>query len=313
MSNNIIKTLKCGMCAFAFFVLSSSLPAAQYKPLPVDGDGKLAPNSKFVSANGIVTASNLKKFRQDFRLFIDTTPSMRFDVDISTSSTLSNSYYYKDSAGKVQRTVSASGGALSSVQVSYKKREFKYWTDGEIKGIDGWGNLGLFTSTIALNNSQVLQLHPTLVDKTPKIFYWEITSGTNAAGGCWGVRRQLTNFNSSIGASIASNSCVSGIWIYPSTDSTEERAVPVYKGLNVLDTANYPKKGKGDNSSATNLAAGYKWVVWGEYVRDFLTRPDTTILCWRQTTVVGETYKNTSQKVWRPVRVEFYGDFKEIK
>ena len=174
MSNKICKTLNYGMYAFAFFALSSSLSAAQYKPLPVDGDGKLAPSSKFVSANGIVTASNLRKFRQDFRLFIDTQPS---PSDNHTPTAL------------------------------------KWWTDGEIKGIDKWGNNGYFTSTIALNNSQVAQLHPLITDKTPKIYYWR-GDISNPAGGCWGVKGQLTNFNSSIGA-IGSYG-ITAIWIYPS-------------------------------------------------------------------------------------------------
>ena len=210
-----------------------------------------------------------KSYQQDFRLFIDTQPSPDNNAAI----------------GKMQ-----------------------WWSDCEIKCIDKWGNLVYFTSTIALNNSQVLQLHPQITDKTPKIYFWR-GDLKNPAGGCWGVRGQLTNFNSSIGANGSYG--YSAIWIYPSLSSTEERALPVFKGLGVLDAANYPKKGKGDNSSAANLAAGYKWVVWGEYVRSVLNNPDNTVLCWRQTKTEGEIFN--SRKLWRPVRIEFYGDFKEVK
>lgn len=310
INHKIWNCIKVLLYSSSFFVFSSSLPAAQYKPLPVDGDGKLAPNSKFVSANGIVTASNLGKFRQDFRLFIDTTQSTRDNGYTTKTRTNTNIFYYKDASGNLVRTVNSMGNSMPSFTTYSYVPDIQYWTDCEIKGTDKWNNLGFFTSTIALNNSQVAALHPQITDKTPKIYYWE-TAWQNSTGGCWGQRGQLTDFNYSIGAQRSSGSCVSAIWIYPSLDSKEQRAVPVYNGPNTLDTANYPKKGKGDNSSAANLAAGYKWVVWGDYVREFLSNPDNTILCWRQTTTYGETYNG--YKIWRPVRVEFYGDFKEIK
>ncbi len=248
INHKIWNCIKVLLYSSSFFVFSSALPAAQYKPLPVDGDGKLAPNSKFVSANGIVTASNLGKFRQDFRLFIDTQPSP------DNNSTI----------GKMQ-----------------------WWSDCEIKCIDKWGNLVYFTSTIALNNSQVAALHPQITDKTPKIYYWR-GDLKNPAGGCWGLRGQLTNFNLSIGANGSYG--YSAIWIYPSLSSTETRTVPIYTGL-----------GKSTN----------KQVVWGEYVRSVLNNPDNTVLCWRQTKTEGEIFN--SRKLWRPVRIEFYGDLKEIK
>ena len=239
----------------SLFLMSAFSGLAQNAAM-VDDDGVL-----LYPSPAVFYEKNVKCFGQNFRLFIDTTPSV---------------------------------GSSSSTKVYY-------WTDGEIKGTDKWNNLGLFTSTIALNNSQVMQLHPELTDKAPKIYFWE-TAYENAAGGCWGERKQLTNFNSSIGATKSSSACVSGIWIYPNLDSKEERAIPVYNGPNTLDIANYPKKGKGDNSNAANLSAGYKWVVWGDYVREFLSNPENTVLCWRQTTSVGETYNGN--KVWRPVRIE---------
>ena len=191
---------------------------------------------------------NVKCYQQDFRLFIDTQPSP------DNNSTV----------GKMQ-----------------------WWSDCEIKCIDKWGNLVYFTSTIALNNSQVAALHPRITDKTPKIYYWR-GDVKNPAGGCWGLRGQLTNFNLSIGANGSYG--YSAIWIYPSLSSTETRTVPVYTGL-----------GKSTN----------KQVVWGEYVRSVLNNPDNTVLCWRQTKTEGEIFN--SRKLWRPVRIEFYGDFKENK
>ena len=53
---NCIKVL---LYSSSFFVFSSSLPAAQYRPLPVDGDSKLAAGSKFVAANNIVSSDVL--------------------------------------------------------------------------------------------------------------------------------------------------------------------------------------------------------------------------------------------------------------
>lgn len=252
---------------------------------------------------------NVRVFQQDFRLFIDTTQSQQSLTLIPKTKSVSNPFYYKDSEGKAVRTVNSRGSAMSYYSPSFEIPNIQYWTDCEIKCIDKWGNLIYFTSTIALDNRQVQMLHPEFTDNTAKVFYWEINN-YNTSGGCWGERKQLTNLNSSIGASIASNSCVSGIWIYPSLDSTNGRAVPVYKGVNFLDSTNYPKKGKGDNSSAENTKAGYKWVIWGDYVREVLNNPENTVLCWRQTTYNGEEYNYA--KIWRPVRIEFFGDFKEI-
>ncbi len=260
---------------FNTVILTASLvaTAAQYRPLPVDANSQLSPTSKFISANEIVVQDDIKtrRFQQDFRIFVDTTQSV---------------------------------GQHNSTTV-------QWWTDTEVKGADKWNNHIFFTTTIALNNGQVVGLHPTwLLDKTPKIYYW-FNNTSNNAGGCWGERRQLTNFNSSIGA-VAGNYGITGIWIYPSLDSQEYRAVPVYKGPGVLDTTNYPKKGKGDNSSVSNLRAGWRWVKWGDYLREIFNNPDNTFIAWRQTKSTGEYYDG-SEKLWRPIKIQYYGDFKEVK
>ncbi len=164
----------------------------------------------------------------------------------------------------------------------------QWWSDCEIKVIDKWGYLIYFTSTIMLNNAQVQYLHPEFCDNTPKIYYWKNTS-YNSTGGCWGERQQLTNFSSSIGAQVGAYG-VTAIWIYPSLDSTETRTISVYNGTTWVR----------------------KTVVWGQYLREVFTNPDNTILAWRQTTSTGEYYDG-EEKLWRPVRLEFYGNFKEVR
>ena len=259
---------------------------------------------------------NVRAFRQDIRIFIDTTPSPE-DAYVVHSENRSYSYnpnifYYKDTSGKTQRTVNSSGTIITSYSVYYNDKYvvMRAWTDGEVKGIDKFGNLIYFTSTIGLKLADVRKLHPELIDETPSVYYWKNYT-YNSAGGCWGAREKFTNFNSSIGATIGKYFAITGIWIYPDYNSTTERAVPVYKATNSLDTVNYQKQGKGDNSSAANTAAGYKWVVWGDYLREIFLNDENTFVCWRQTTTTGEYF--FSEKLWRPVRLEGYGDFKEVK
>lgn len=258
---------------------------------------------------------NVRAFRQDVRLFIDTTPSPEDAYVVHSenrSYSQSNIFYYKDASGRSQRTVNATGATMTSYPVYYsdKYMVMRAWTDAEVKGIDKYGNLIYFTSTIGLKLADVRKLHPELIDETPTVYCWKNYT-YNSAGGCWGAREKFTNFNSSIGATIGRYLAVSGIWIYPDYNSTTERAIPVYKATNSLDTTNYPKKGTGDNSSAANTAAGYKWVVWGKYLREIFQDGENTFVCWRQTTTTGEYF--CSEKLWRPVRLEGYGDFKEVK
>lgn len=258
---------------------------------------------------------NIRSFRQDIRIFIDTTPSPEDAYTVSTATRSyqqSNLFYYKDKDGKTQRVVDKNGNAMVAYTISYTDvyHIIRAWTDSEVKGRDKYGNMIYFTSTIGLNLADVRKLHPELIDETPSIYYWK-TADYNSAGGCWGERVKFTDFTSSIGATVGKYNTVSGIWIYPDYDSATERAVPVYKAANSLDTVNYPKKGKGDNSSAANTAAGYKWVVWGKYLREIFQNDENTFVCWRQKTTTGEYF--CTNKLWRPVRLEGYGDFKEVK
>ena len=59
INRKIWNCIKILLCSSSFFVFSSSLSAAQYRPLPVDGNSKLASGSKFISANNIVSSDVL--------------------------------------------------------------------------------------------------------------------------------------------------------------------------------------------------------------------------------------------------------------
>ena len=237
-------------------------------------------------AKSVFFKKNIQSFRQDVRIFVDTSPSN----------------------GSTTRTVNSSGTTMTTFSDYYQYYDMCWWSDGEIKGIDKWGNLIYFTSTIGLNFSEVKALHPEITDEAPTIYYW--STYYNSTGGCWGTKRQLTDFTRSIGF-FNSAYRVMGIWIYPNYDSTQGRAVPVYKGAGVLDTTNFPKKGLGNNSNEANTKSGYRWVAWGEYVREVFLNEENTILVWRQTTNKGEMANGN--KLWRPVRLEPYGEFKEVK
>lgn len=103
---------------------------------------------------------NVRIFRQDFRIFIDTTASVR--------------------------------DALHDNQQCS-------WTDCELKVISKDGDLLYFTTTNYLNNSIVRWSHPYVYDNTAKFYYWDCSLSNNI-GGCWGERKTFTDFNSCIGA-----------------------------------------------------------------------------------------------------------------
>lgn len=138
-------------------------------------------------------------------------------------------------------------------------------------------------------NQQVAKLHPELTDNACKIEYWTTDNSGTGTNGCYGQKKQLTNFNSSIGA-INSGHGTLAVWIYPSISSTETRTVPVYTGPNQYTM---------------------KSVVWGDYIREIFSDPENTFVAWRQTTTQGEMYNN--ERVWRPQRIEWIGDKYENK
>lgn len=179
---------------------------------------------------------NVKCFDRDIRLYVDMTPT----VDVSNKN-LDGSY------------------------------NTYYWTDCEIKAIDNRTNAIIyFTSTIALNNSQVAQLHPDITDKERRVWYRTVYGGS----GCYGGIYEFTKFYSCIGDDASDKVPITGVWVYP------------------------------------NLEKNIKWNNKNVSVREILTHPDVTVLAWRQTPMQGELYN--SQKVWRPVRVERYGEMHQV-
>ena len=206
----------------------------------------------------------------------------------NVTATTSGSVSYTAPTGTLalatQRTLDSGGRIMASYATNDQVVNMMYPSDCEGKLIDKWGNIIYYTATIALNNQQVAKLHPELTDKTCKIYYWTTDNSGTGTNGCYGQKKQLTNFNSSIGA-INSGHGTLAIWIYPSIDSTETRTVPVYTGPGTYTM---------------------KQVVWGEYIREIFNNPENTFVAWRQTTTQGEMFNG--ERVWRPQRIEFYGD-----
>ena len=297
---NSIKKLLIGF-SILYFCFCPCIFAAKVVTVSDDGTLEYPTNSLFYQ-------KNIATFKQNIRFFIDTAPSPESENLSIAGYSRSNPFYYRNSDNSVVQTIRSTGAAQPLFQDYYQYYKIGWWSDCEIKGIDKWGNIILFTSTIYLNSSSIKALHPEITDEAPTIYYW--CTVVNPNGECWGVKQQLTDFNSCIGATIGSSYAVTGIWIYPNYSSTNERAVPVYKGLGELDTENYPAKGLGNNSSAANTKAGYTWVVWGEYLKSVVSNADNTIIAWRQTVNQGETFDG--RKIWRPVKLEPYGEFTEV-
>ncbi len=205
------------------------------------GDGLLGTsyNGSAAVSTGIDISWLLQKrkcFDRDIRLYVDMTPT----VDV----------FHKNLDG------------------SYNTY---YWTDCEIKAIDNRTNAIIyFTSTIALNNSQVAQLHPDITDKAIRVWYRTVYGGSDCYGGIY----EFVDFDSCIGYDADNKAPITGVWVYP------------------------------------NLEKNIKWNNKNVSVREILTHPDVTVLAWRQTPTRGELYN--SQKVWRPVRVERYGEMHQV-
>lgn len=210
----------------------------------VYNDGRLFYPENFFEKNDVATktwvaqkADEAKSgFDRDIRLYVDMTPT----------------------AGLTQKDING----------DYSMR---YWSDCEIKAIDNRTNAILyFTSTIALNNSQVAKLHPSITDKGVRIWYRTVFGGS----GCYGDINELTDFDSCIYYEADNKVPITGVWVYP------------------------------------NLEKKILWNGKHVSVREILTHPDVTVLAWRQNPTESEKYNN--QKVWRPVRVERYGEMHQV-
>lgn len=226
------------------FLLTLANALSAQSLVQVYNDGRLFYPENFFEKNDVATKTWVAQktdeaksgFDRDIRLYVDMTPT----VDV----------FHKNLDG------------------SYNTY---YWTDCEIKAIDNRTNAIIyFTSTIALNNSQVAQLHPDITDKAIRVWYRTVYGGS----GCYGGIYEFTDFNSCISNEADHKVPITGVWVYP------------------------------------HLEKIIKWNNKNVSVREILTHPDVTVLAWRQTPTKGELYN--SQKVWRPVRVERYGEMHQV-
>ena len=122
----------------AVFAALCGANAAQYKPLPVDGDGKLAPKSKFVSANGIATTTALANKADKATAVANT--SLSVFVDMATS-----------------HTVATPPTAF---------------TDIELKVLDSDGNEVYFMTTSKFNSSIVYKSTPAICDTSAVVYFY---------------------------------------------------------------------------------------------------------------------------------------------
>ena len=276
---------------FSFAVFAAASLCAATKPVTYDpSSSKLVhPGASALVAANPELGMAINLLKRDFYIYIDTIPSPADDSMSYGSYSRTNPFYYKGTDGTVARTVNVSGGAMSMFADYYRYYNISYWTDCELKVIDKWGNILYFTSTIGLNFSQVKALHPEITDSNPKIYFFG-TYGYSTTG-CYGLKTQFTNYDSSIGATIGTSNAVTGIWIYPDLNSTDTRTVKNWTGYGVY--------------------SGTKQVVWGKYIRGVFANTENTIIIWRQTTTQGETFR--SNKLWRPAKATYYGDFKEVE
>lgn len=126
------------MTICAVFAACVAANAAQYKPLPVDADGKLAPNSKFIPANGIATTTALANKADKATAVANT--SLSVFVDMAT--------YFAVNA--------APGG----------------FTDIELKVLDSDGNEVYFLTTSKFNSSIVYKSTPAICDTSAAVYFY---------------------------------------------------------------------------------------------------------------------------------------------
>lgn len=164
----------------------------------------------------------------------------------------------------------------------------KYCSDFEIKVIDQYRNTLYFSATFSLHYSTYINGHSNITDSHPKIYYFS-TSGSWDDNRCFGQRVQFLNYShASIGATVGANT-VTGVWFYPSLNTTEMVTVPVYTGFQQYSETRRLKR--------------------GDYIREIFTDPNNTIIVWRQNMSTAELLPN-GEKRWISILPTYYGDSK---
>lgn|GEM_PF-1501729 len=252
-----------------------------------------AATKPFVYDTQTGNAPALNKLYRDFFIYVDMAPSPRSTNSYyQAHSTKTNDFYYRDSSNALKRTVTSTGATKSTYIDADTRWDILWWTDFEIKVIDKYRNTLYFSSTIYLNSKSVVNGHKDIIDTGPTIYYLSDLF-SDYTDRCFGTKTKFSNFNSSIGATVAaiggSSYKVSGVWFYPNLDSQTTINAPVYTGFN-----SYSKK---------------RSMKFGDYIREIFTNPENTIIVWRQTTSYGEQ-NSGGRKRWIVVQPTYYGDFK---
>ena len=252
-----------------------------------------AATKPFVYDTQTGNAPALNKLYRDFYIYVDMAPSPQSTTSYyQANPSKTNDFYYRDASNALKRTVTSSGATKSTYIDADTRWDILWWTDFEIKVIDKYRNTLYFSSTIYLNSKSVVNGHRDIIDTGPTIYYLSDLF-SDYTDRCFGTKTKFSNFNSSIGATVAaiggSSYKVSGVWFYPNLDSQTTINAPVYTGFNSYSQTRSMK--------------------FGDYIREIFTNPENTIIVWRQTTSYGEQLSG-GRKRWIVVQPTYYGDFK---
>ena len=227
---------------------------------------------------------NRLSIQQSFRLYVNTAPS-QVNNNAYISKAMTNGFYFKDASNKWVRTANSSGSDKPNYYVLVPN--ISWWTDCQIKVIDKYGNLIYFASTVTWDLDY--PNHQSVVDNTAVVKAW-LSTPQSYNNPCWGSLVDLDTHSSLSEIASAASGSISSIWIYPSIDSTAVREVPIYSAYGVYVS---------------------KRVVWGKYLRAIFNDPENTVLSWRKSTSYNECFTD-GVKLWRPVRIEYFGTFSLI-
>lgn len=242
-----------------------------------DGNLQIPTKPEFFNLNRL-------SIQQSFRLYVNTAPSQVNNSAFLTRA-VTNTFYFKDANNNWVRTANANGSAKTTYNVQVPN--ISWWTDCQIKVIDKYGNLIYFASTVSWDLDY--PDHQLVVDTTAVVKAW-LSTPQDGINPCWGSLVELGTHNSLSEIASSRSGSISSIWIYPSIDSTEVREVPIYSAYGTYELKN---------------------VVWGKYLRVIFNNPENTVLSWRKNAAQNEGF-NYEVKLWRPVRIEYFGNFSLI-